>query len=366
MADRRRRLTGRRQALVVLLCALAGALGAAAPAGAAVPREWFGVMADGPLLRDERVSLDSEMAVMRETGVGSIRVAFYWSDIERVQGQPDWSETDRIMAAASRAGLRVLPTVVRTPDWAATRPRTEGTPPRDVADYASFIRLVVGRYGNGGAFWTERPDVPAFPPRMWMLWNEPDIGRYWSVKPWVPTYLKLLRAGRTALRATDPRAKVVLAGLTNRSWEELRAIYRAGGRKLFDVAAIHPFSRRPANVLKIVTIARRAMIRGGDRRKALLLTEVTWSSGKGRSRANYGWETSEEGQAQRIRQALPLLARNRRRLGIAGLYWFTWLSPPLGSIQSFDYAGLRRMEDGVPTAKPAQAAYRSVARSLTR
>ena len=323
-------------------------------------------MGDGPLLRDERVDLDAEMGVMRDTGVGSMRVAMYWSDIERAEGAYDWSDPDRVMAAAARAGIRVLPTVLRTPDWAAARPGAEGTPPRDVADYATFMRAAVSRYGTRGTFWAERPELPAVPPRMWMLWNEPDIEKYWTADPWIPTYLELLRAGRGAVKGADARAKVVLAGLTNRSWEELRAIYRAGGRKAFDVAAIHPFSRRPSNVLKIVKLARRAMIRGGDRRKPLLLSEVTWSSGKGRSTANYGWETTEAGQARRIRQALPMLARNRKRLGIAGVYWFTWLSPALGSKQSFDYAGLRRMQDGAPKAKPAQRAYRSVARRLTR
>ena len=365
MAERRS-ARGRLAALAVLLCALAGSLGAVAPAGAAVPREWLGVMADGPLLLDDRVDLDGELRLMRQTGVGSIRVAFYWSDIERRQGQFDWSDTDRIVTAAALARIRVLPTVVRTPRWAALRPGEEGTPPRDVADYARFVNAAVARYGNNGAFWSERPYLPRNPPRMWVLWNEPDISKYWSVKPWVPTYLNLLRAGRFAVKGTDPRAKVVLAGLTNQSWKELAAIYKAGGRKLFDVASIHPFSRLPKNVLKIVKSARRAMVRGGDRRKPLLLTEVTWSSGKGRSTVNYGWELTEAGQAMRIRQALPLLARNRKRLGISGVYWFTWLSPPLGSVQSFDYSGLRRMQDGRPVAKPAQQAYRSVARKLVR
>ena len=359
-------MSGRLTALAVLLCALAAALAGAAPAGAAVPREWFGVMAVGPLLHDSRVDLNAEMEEMRRTGVGSIRVAVYWSDIERRKGQFDWSDSDRVVGAAATVGIRVLPTVVRTPDWAAVDPGREGTPPRDVTDYAKFVHAAVARYGTGGTYWTERPYLVPKPPKMWMLWNEPDISKYWTTKPWIPSYLELLRAGGFAVRATDRRAKVVLAGLTNQSWKELAAIYRAGGRKLFDVAAIHPFTRLPKNVLKIVKSARRAMNRAGDRRKPLLLTEVTWSSGKGRSTANYGWEVTEAGQAKRIRQALPLLARNRKRLGIGGLYWFTWLSPPLGSVQSFDYAGLRRMQDGTPTAKPAQAAYRSVARKLTR
>jgi arabinogalactan endo-1,4-beta-galactosidase len=355
-----------RRRLAVLATAVAAVLGAAAPAGAAVPREWFGVMGDGPLLRDARVDLDAETRLMAASGVGSVRVALYWSDMERSPGQMDWAATDRIVGSAARAGIRVLPTVVRTPDWAAVSPGSEGTPPRNNEDYARFLRATVARYGNRGVFWAEHPELRALPPRMWQVWNEPDIGRYWTAKPWVTTYLRLLKAGRQAIKSVDPGAKIVLGGLTNYSWEELRDIYRAGGRKLFDVAAIHPFSRRPQNVLKIVKLARRAMIRGGDRRKPLLLTEVSWSSGQGRSNANYGWETTEAGQAQRIRQAIPLLARNRKKLGIAGFHWFTWLSPPLGSIQSFDYAGLRRMDGATPVSKPALSAYSSVSRKLRR
>ena len=122
-----------------------------------------------------------------------------------------------------------------------------------------------------------------------------------------------------------------------------------------------------ANVVKIVALVRREMGRHGDERKPLALTEVTWSSGAGRSTFNFGWETTEQGQAQRLRAALPALAALRRPLRLTGVYWYTWLSPPIGGPDSFAYSGLRRLgPDGTIIDKPALAAFRETARKLTR
>ena len=62
--------------------------------------------------------------------------------------------------------------------------------------------------------------------------------------------------------------------------------------------------------------------------------------------------------------AVPLLARLRTQLHIGGIFWFTWLSPPLGSDQPFDYSGLRRQSGSGIVSKPALSAWRSTARSL--
>jgi hypothetical protein len=346
-----------------LLLGLLVTLVTAAPASAATPREFFGVMVDGPAL-SERLDLQAETRLMARSGVGTIRVAFYWRRMQPREGEPiDFAETDRIVDAAARARLRVFATLVRAPEWATGGDSHEGAVPRDPQTYAAFAAEVVRRYGNGGTFWAGRSD--ALPIVSWQVWNEPDIGRYWQADPWPPSYVRLLRAARPAIKSADPQAQVVAAGLTNQSWNDLRALYRAGARPLFDAAAIHPFSRRPSNVLKIVRLARGVMRRFGDARKPLVLTELSWSSGKGKSTFNYGWETTEAGQAQRIRQILPMLAGVRRRLHLQALYWYTWLSPPVGDDESFSYSGLRRLSSkGDPVSKPALRAFRAVVRQL--
>lgn len=352
------------------LCALL-AIACCAPAGAAarVPASFFGVMADGPLLGGAPgVDLAHELRLMRSSGAGSVRLAVYWSDAQPQPGVLDFSTADRFMAAAAAARLDVLPVVLRSPAWAAANPSDPASPPRDPATYAAFLRALIQRYGPHGTFWPANPSLPRRPVREWQVWNEPDITKYWSVSgAWAPGYVRLLRVAHAAIRRADPRAKVVLAGLTNRSWIDLRRVYAAGGGRWFDVAAAHPFSRRVANVVKIVDLVRTEMRRHGDARKQLLLTEVSWSSGQGHSTFNYGWETTERGQAARIRSALRALVARRARDRIAGLYWYTWLSPAIGDADSFDYGGLRRLDGaGRPVSKPALAAFRSTARRLER
>jgi hypothetical protein len=369
---------------VLAAAAVLAALVAPGGAVAAVPRSFFGVMADGPLLGGG-VDLGAQTVAMRQAGVRSVRVAVYWSDAQPyssaaavppdqrarfvdAEGRPtDFAAIDAVVAASAAAGLDVLPVVLRTPAWAAANPREPASPPRTPAPYARFLTALVHRYGPGGSFWTGRPDLSPRPIRRWQVWNEPDIRKYWSRQPFAASYVRLLRAAHRAIHAADPGARVLLAGLTNRSWIDLRRVYQAGGRGAFDVAAAHPFSRRVGNVLKIVALVRREMRRHGDPRTPLALTELSWSSGAGHSTFNYGWETTEQGQAQRIRAALPRLAVLRRALRLDVVYWYTWLSRPLGGRDSFDYSGLRRLDaNGAIVDKPALAAFRATVLRLIR
>jgi hypothetical protein len=366
-----------RPTLLVAALILALAPGAAA---AKVPADFLGVMVDGPLF-DGR-PLAPELSLMRSSGVQTVRYEIQWSlaqpyatpeDVPAERraaytvrdGLPvDLRGADQLFLAAARARIRVMPVVQRTPDWAAKSPGREGTPPRDPADYARFMAVLVARYGRGGSLWAENPGVPPLVVRRWQVWNEPDITKYWSDRDWAPGYVRLLRAARFAIKGRDRRAEVVLAGLTNYSWRDLRKVYRAGGRTQFDVAAIHPFSRRPSGVLTIVRRARDVMRRAGDARKPLLLSEVSWSSGKGRSTFNYGWETTESGQAARVRDAIRSLTARRRTFRLAGLYWYTWLSPAPGKSESFAYSGLRRDSGRGAVDKPARRAFRDAARRV--
>jgi hypothetical protein len=348
----------------VLLATLVALL-AAAPAPAATPREFFGVMADGPLL-GPGVDLRRETRLMGAAGARTARVAFYWRSLQpRADAPVDFRSTDRIVGEAARAGVRVFPVLVRAPSWATGGDEREGAVPNDPETFARFADAAVRRYGSGGAFWAEHPEVRARPVRHWQVWNEPDITRYWEGRPWAPTYVRLLRAASPAIHAADPQARVVAAGLTNRSWEDLDEVYRAGGGPSFDAAAIHPFSRRVSNVLRITALARQTMRRHGDAAKPLMLTEVSWSSGRGRSTFNYGWETTERGQATKLRQAFQALAAARERLGLGQVFWYTWLSPRLGRRESFSYSGLRRMTSRGPRAKPAYRQFRRTVRRLT-
>jgi hypothetical protein len=370
------------------LAALAAAAAAAPSAQAAsrsVPVRFLGVNAGGPM-RDPGFAVEPEYSLMAGAGVESVRMPIYWPDEQPYRtarevptdqrnrfadagGVPtDFSTSDGQIGAAAAHGLRVMPTVLRAPLWAALRPDKEGSPPRDPHEYASFLTALVRRYGPGGSFWRAHPELPAVPVRSWQVWNEPGQPFYWDAARFARGYVALLRAARAAIKNADPRAQVVLAGLNSgigyRAWTDLGKIYRAGGRRLFDAAAVHPFSLRTANVVRTVELFRDVMSRYGDARKPVLLTEISWPASAGYTHLGYGFEVDERAQARRLAEALPLLARLRRRLRIGQVYWYTWLSPPLGSSDPFDYSGLRRQSSSGVVDRPALAAYRRVARRL--
>jgi len=350
-----------------VLAPLCAALLLAAPAQArSVPRGWLGVQADGPLTEPNN-PFASEWGLMAASGVETVRVAFDWRAAQTAAGGPiDFAAMDAAVVAAAQQRLPVLPVVHRTPAWAAVRPGDgSASPPRGTAAYTSFLRALVGRYGPNGSLWTDLPALPRVPIRAWQIWNEPNLMRYWTSQPFARQYVKLLRASRRALRAADPGSRTILAGLPNESWIALRKVYRAGGRGAFDAVALHPYTGRPRNVIKLIELARREMRRFGDRRKPVWLTELSWPAAQGRTGGAPGFVTTERGQAARLKLALSLLARSRKRLRIERVVWYTWLSRE-GSSNSFDWSGLRRERGGTLISARSLSVFRSVARRLAR
>jgi hypothetical protein len=344
--------------LVLLICAL---LPAAASAQG-LPKDFFGVMVNGPM-DSPRTDLMAEEAVMRQSGVETQRVPFNWDVIQPDENAPpDWSVVDRKVLAAAANGMDVLGLVLGSPPWASTHPSIPLSPPKDPNTYANFMRLCIARYGPFGSLWAEHPEVTPIPIRAWQVWNEPNLSAYFSVQPFAKPYVRLLRAARKAIKAADPGATVVMAGLANFSWKDIRKLYKAHVRGAFDVAAVHPFSGRPSNSLKITRLNRDVMNHYGDRRKPIWLTEFTWPSAKGKTKNLHGWETTEAGQAKKLAAAYKLYIKARKRLRLQRIYWYTWAaydSPP----NSFDFSGLRHSTpDYVFSSKPALGAFEAITR----
>ncbi len=350
-----------------VLAALCAALLFAAPAQArSVPRGWLGVQADGPLTEPGN-PFESEWSLMAASGVESVRAAFDWRAAQPAAGGPiDFGAMDAVVVAAAQRRLPVLPVVHRTPGWAALHPADgAASAPRGTAAYTSFLVALVGRYGPQGSLWNEQPGLPRVPIRDWQIWNEPNLTRYWTSQPFARPYVKLLRASRRALRAADPGSRTILAGLPNESWIALRKVYKAGGRGAFDVVALHPYTGRPRNVIRLIEFARRQMRRYRDGGRPVWLTELSWPAAQGRTKGAPGFVTTERGQAARLKLALQLLAKARKRLKIQRVVWYTWLSRE-GSQNSFDWSGLRRQRGGRLLSAHSLAVFRQAARRLER
>jgi hypothetical protein len=106
----------------------------------------------------------------------------------------------------------------------------------------------------------------------------------------------------------------------------------------------------------------------GDGAKPLLATEVTWNSSLGQAPPQFGIGVSAADQARLLSQSFALLGRNRLRLGVAGLWWYTWMGDETpGPVRyAFNYAGLLRYDGGRISSKPALTAFRLAAAGLER
>jgi polysaccharide biosynthesis protein PslG len=348
----------------LVFAACLAALVVAAPASArSVPVGWLGVQVDGPMTAPGN-AFGGEWDLMKASGVETVRVAFDWRAAQPDEGGPiSFADTDAVVAAAAARGILVLPVVHRTPRWAGSG--GAASTPRGTAAYVTFLRALVARYGPSGSLWTGQPALPRVPIRDWQIWNEPNLTRYWSTQPFAKPYVKLLRASRRALRAADPGSRTILAGLPNESWIALRKVYRAGGRGAFDAVALHPYTGKPKNVVKLVRLARKAMRKFGDRRKPVWLTELSWPASQGKTRGAPGFVTTERGQASRLKKALKLLAAARKRLRIERVVWYTWLSLE-GGKNSFAWSGLRRVRGNQLVTARSFSVYRDAALRLQR
>ena len=364
---------------LTLLTSLALVLALPGAANARVPQGFVGMNVDGPLLTGA-VNLDAQMAAMARGGVESIRVPFYWSaeqpvssfifiaaaDAPRYQdigGIPtDFSSSDQIVAAAARHGISVLPNVQQAPAWASRHPGNPASPPAGTAPYANFLAALANRYGPKGSFWKANPSIHKLPIRDWQIWNEPDATQYWSDQPWVTDYTALLKAAHTALRSVDKGARTVLAGFPSRSWVSLARLYKAGARRYFDVAAVHPFSLPVANVPRILVEDRRVMAKYHDAAKPIYITETSWPSAKGKTTLRYGFEVTQAGQAAKARAILTTLAKVYKQFNVQRAYWYSWISLDQATNAPFDYAGLIHMTPaGTLVKKPAFSAFTQTA-----
>ena len=350
--------------LLAAAVALLAALPATASAQRTVPPLFYGANWDGEIEVNAPDSVrDAENARMAKSGVESKRVVFEWMRAQEHPDLPfDHSKTDRAVRHAVGHGLDVLPVVILAPRWARQYRNVAHSPPKKWADYARYLRSLIARYGPDGSFWLENPLLPKRPIRQWQIWNEPHLQYQWSIPTgmdYAPGYGKLLRGSYRWIKKADPGATVVLAGLSNASWDYLRHLYRRGKIKgSFDVAALHPYTSKPRGIITLTKRFRIIMRRNGDAKLPLWITELGLPASKGRIKSKSKLQTDDDGMGLYLARAFKLLVRNQRSsLGnVQRVYWYTWAS--VYCCEQFRFTGLLKYDnDETVTPMPALDRY---------
>ena len=261
--------------------------------------------------------LGREQDVVRRLGVRWLREELTWDEIERVRGRRSYAAYDRMMYAAARRGMRVLPVLLGTPRWLGSR--RELPPP---GPWGAFVADVVERYGPGGAFWRAHPELDGkLAPVHFELWNEPWFDTFSTGGPDPAAFAAMQRAAVLAGRRANPRARYLLAAEmgytardgTKRNW--LEDLYAADPllNQSFDALAVHPytFGRAPvstegprASQFKRLDDALALLRARGAADRPLWLTEIGWSTCRGRPAC-----VTERQQAAYFRQAFRLITK---------------------------------------------------------
>ena len=303
------------------------ALMLAPPVGAApVPDDFPGVY---PSKHDtfDPARRNQSMDLQATVGVGTLRIPFDWSAFERAPGEWDFSTYDPVVADAASRGMRILPILFDPPAFRSSRGTSTARgmfPPSDPAAMGEFAAQLVRRYGPEGSLWAERPALRRVPIHSWQVWNEPNIPPWWPGRADPEGYTRLLAAVSQAIRASDPTAEVVAAGLPNSSQGPsvktyLGRMYAAGAAQWFDTLAIHPYGSDFYDVMGQVHEMRAIATQNGDD-APIWISELGWPTAGPR-----GYDVfSEEEQARLVTQTSRAFAANRTAMGLRGFTYFYW------------------------------------------
>ena len=354
-------------ALTVATVAAAGAFAspAAAKAPAPPPPTFFGISPQTELT-------SADYARMSQSNFGTLRVAIPWRVVDPVApvGGFDWSSSDRIIAAAASHGIEVQPVLYATPEWVAKDldgfacdvsncflhgPRSANA---QIA-WSIFVAAAVDRYGVGGKFWSICGCPGSTPIKVWQIWNEQNSGSFYLPAPNPQDYAKTVKYAALAIRGQDPSARVILGGMAELdgvanvmpAHNFLRKLYKIEGFKAeFDGVASHPYGNNLKGVTKQVDLLRKEMIAARDKRTAMYVTEIGWSSENGGNWLNLG----TSGQVAMIRKAYKYFTTQRRALRLQNVTYFTWSDSTSATV--CEWCGQAGLLNAALQPKPAFAA----------
>ena len=316
-----------------------GALGALSfgPAAhaAKAPADFYGVV-------PQTTIFGSDLDRMGQAKVGVMRIIMNWGAIDQTaaDNDNDWTGIDAIMLGAAPNGIEIQPFIFGTPAWVAQSldnrkctgfdcatfaPKS----PEAIAAWQKFTSEAVARYGPGGTFFQENPQVPANPIIDWQAWNEMNSKTFFAPKPSTKQYAEMVKAFDQAVKAQNPNANTLLGGIPELAGsrkaipgdEYLADFYDIKGiSKSFDGVAIHPYGATLKKIQSSTELFTDVIKKARDKNVGLWITEIGAGSKKGGNALNKG----KKGQASLLTDAYKYFAKVRNKYNVEAVDWFSW------------------------------------------
>lgn len=195
-----------------------------------------------PGLNDDWQVRTDDVSDASLAGARVIRFPLDWATVQPHNGSRfDWSEYDRLFAAAEAQGLGVILDPTGTPCWARGAldcfAPDDPSPPDPAFDsqWELFVKRAVRRYADLAAL---------------EVWNEPNSDCFWDGGPDPARYAQLLQEAYQASKSARPDVPVLFGGLVPEDLcgtgqfdyvQFLRDADAAGATGYYDGIALHPY-----------------------------------------------------------------------------------------------------------------------------
>jgi len=258
----------------------------------------------------------NDMELLQRSGIKLLRISFGWDGIQPEKDKYTWGFwDDYVRIAVEEYGITLVPYVCYTPMWNSTGDTLNfwNHTPKDYEQFGRFMTVLVNRYKK----WI----------KTWELWNEPDISAYWSGTP--EDLARLTKIGAQAVRAADPQAKIVLAGLAHDTNFLLKLFRDFGISPYVDIVNCHNYnetwSGQPLEHITeyVNTVADIVRQYGND--QSIWMAEVGYSTYRNGAHvsdsytAYYDYEHTPKYQAVHLVRALTLLLATEK---LAAVTWY--------------------------------------------
>jgi polysaccharide biosynthesis protein PslG len=355
-------LRGPARGLPVALLIIIGGLAVGWPlhsiAAAGAPAGFFGVNAQ-PLFAATGDDWGLQLTAMQAGGIEIVRADARWDEIQPEPGSYDWSGCDAMVLALAQHGLRWYPVLDDAPAWAAQGPNDPSPAAAHEQDFATFAAALAGRYGPGGSFWDAHPSLVPLPVTDYEIWNEENSTAFWPSQADAPErYADLYALARSAIRAVDPQARVVIGGLAlvNPPLAEdevgfLRAMlaHRPDLVGQVDGVGLHPYQPTLFYLYQRLAAFRQAVNQLLGPSAPIDITEVGWPS----------TATAEPDRATYLTALATQLPRSD--CNVDKLIVYSWTAAERAPTEAEEWFGIWNL-DGSP--KPAGLAYTQAVLSM--
>lgn len=243
-----------------------------------------GVVFSGPPWRS---LADRDVTLLLQAGLKSIDLTFYWSDpntgegvIEVDIGVFDFSAYGVFVNKALENGMEVIGRLAYGhPLYGSPNPYA---PPADLNDYGNFVYETVKHFAGKVIYW--------------IIWNEPNVPKFWggvgsgpggSATP--AEYAELLKVAYQQAKKANPNAIISAASISRADPESakwLQGLYHAKAKDFFEVVSVNPYSfpappeypyendpKFQQAFWRVEADMRQVMINNGDASKPIWITE---------------------------------------------------------------------------------------------